>query len=157
MSRSHAFFVGAWYDSGVNRRIRRTMITQSLRSSCFVASLAIAIGMLSVAGSAYAVGAQRPVQVILTDTGKTVAVPVGQDMVVSLPLSSHTDDSWYVAKNTGGLKLIAGPNERRPRNWAPWGYSRQEFYFRRESPGPAHLVLERRYFSKPLVLEVVDP
>jgi OOP family OmpA-OmpF porin len=30
------------------------------------------------------------------------------------------------------------------------------FYFRREAPGTAHLVLEQSYWSKPMILKVVD-
>ncbi len=76
---------------------------------------------------------------------------------MTLPLRRYDDNYWYVARNSGGgLKLIAGPTERRPRNWTPFMGRTQVFYFRRESPGTAHLVLEQSYWSKPMVLEVVD-
>jgi hypothetical protein len=124
------------------------MFRRSFSASC----------LLYVAPSAYAAHPKRAVQIILVDTGKTVAVPVGQELVVSLPLLHYDDDYWYLASSTGGgLNLIGEPVQRRPRNWTPWGYSRQEFHFRRQAPGPVHLVFERSYYSKPMVLEVVDP
>ena len=93
----------------------------------------------------------------LNDTGHTVALSVGQQLIVSLPLRPYDDNSWHVTGNSGGvLKLIAGPNERRPANWTPFMYSTQVFYFRREAPGVARLVLEQSYYSRPMVLDVVD-
>jgi hypothetical protein len=133
------------------------MISRSFSQSYLIVSLALAAGLLCSALSAYA-ATSHPVEIILLDTGKTVAIPVGQELVVSLPLLHYEDDYWYMASNSGGtMSLIAQPVEKRPRNFTPWGYSRQEFHFRRQSPGPAHLVFERSYWSKPMVLEVVDP
>ena len=96
--------------------------------------------------------------VSLNDTGKTIVLLVGQQLVVTLPLRRYDDNNWYVARNWGGgLKLIAGPDERRPRNWTRFRQqSTQVFYFQRESPGVAHLVLEQKYFSKPMILKVLD-
>jgi outer membrane protein OmpA-like peptidoglycan-associated protein len=55
------------------------------------------------------------------------------------------------------LKLVAGPNEIRGRNFKPWTrQSQQVFYFRKDAPGVAHLVLEQSYWSKPMILKVVD-
>jgi len=95
--------------------------------------------------------------VTIRNTGQTIALPVGQELMVMLPLQPFSDNYWYVAKNSGsGLKLVAGPDERRPPNWTPFDYSMVYFYFRRESPGVANLVLEQKYFSKPMILKVVD-
>ncbi len=97
-------------------------------------------------------------RVFIKDTGKTVALSPGQLLVVEVPLTKpETDNSWYVSHNSGApLKLVAGPDERRGRDWAPGKEELQVFYFVRQSPGTAHLVLEQKYFSKPLVLTVVD-
>ena len=137
------------------------MIKRLLRQSCLLACFAIAAGFFFAVPSA--ISAERPPRrqaattVNLNDTGRTVALSVGQELIVSLPLRRYDDNYWYVARNTGGgLKLIAGPNERRPANWTPFMGSTQVFYFRRESPGVAHLVLEQSYWSKPMVLDVVD-
>jgi hypothetical protein len=114
-------------------------------------------GLSSSAPAAYGAHPVHPIEVILLNTGSTVAVPVGQELVVSLPLLHYDDDSWYLARSSGtGLNLIGSPVERRPRNWTPWGYSRQEFHFRRQSPGQVHLVFERSYWAKPMILDVVD-
>jgi len=89
--------------------------------------------------------------------GKTVALSMGQQLIVTLPLRPHDNNHWYVAYNSGGvLKLIAGPDERRSRKWTPRKYSQEVFYFRRESPGTANLVLDQKYWSKPMILTVVD-
>jgi outer membrane protein OmpA-like peptidoglycan-associated protein len=128
----------------------------SLSQSCLIASLALVAGLLCAIPSAYA-SRQTRVEVLLWQTGQTIAVPVGDELVVSLPLLHYEDDYWYIARNSGGdLKLVGSPVEKRPRNWTPWGYSRQEFHFRRVSPGTTHLVLERAYWSKPMVLKVID-
>ena len=93
----------------------------------------------------------------LQDTGKTIGLAVGQELVVTLPLWSYDDNYWYVVRNSGTpLKLLAGPDTRRPPNWTPLMPSTQVFYFRRELPGTAHLVLEQSYYSKPMILRVVD-
>ena len=138
------------------------MIKRLLHRWCLPACFAIVAGFFFAAPSS--LSAARPararrqvcLRVNLHDTGRTVALSVGQQLIVTLPLyPSYDDNYWYVARNSG-LKLIAGPNDRRPRNWKPWKYSWQVFYFRRESPGTAHLVLEQNYWSKPMILEVVD-
>jgi len=133
------------------------MIRRFFCSSCLVVSLCLVAGVLCASSSAFASRRPRPVEVILADTGKTVAVPMGQELVVTLPLLHYEDDYWYLAENTGGgLTLIAQPVQKRARNWTPWGYSRQEFHFRREAAGTSHLVLERAYWSHPMVLKVID-
>jgi hypothetical protein len=127
------------------------------RSFGFVASLALATGLVCFAPCAYAADGHRKVHVNLADTGQTVVVPVGEDLVVSVPMRPYDDNYWYVARNSGdGLKLIAGPNERRGPRWTPFKTSVQVFYFRKEAPGTAHLVLEQSYGSKPMILKVVD-
>ena len=136
------------------------MVKRSLRQSCLLACFAIVAGFFSAAPSS--LSAERPrrqvkLYVNLKDTGQTVALPVGQQLIVTLPLRPYDDNYWYVARNSGAvLKLIAGPDEQRPRNWTPGMYSSQVFYFRRESPGTAHLVLEQSYWSKPMILKVLD-
>jgi outer membrane protein OmpA-like peptidoglycan-associated protein len=133
-----------------------------------------------VAGFFYAVppslAAQHPraVRVGLRDTGKTVPLAVGQQLIVRVPLQRRWDDNyWYVSSNSGAaIKLIAGPDTRPPPNWnfpsrhvfrpeSPtsmtlWKGGSQVFYFQREAPGTVHLVLEQRYFSEPMVLKLVD-
>jgi hypothetical protein len=96
--------------------------------------------------------------VSIEDTGKTIALPVGEQLIVTLPLArNYQDDTWSVTSNSNGvLKLIAGPDEIRGRNWTPWKASSQVFYFQREAPGTAHLVLERKYWARPMILDVVD-
>lgn len=145
----------------VLKGLRAIMIKRSLRQSCLFACFAIVAGFLSAAPSS--LSAERPPRrqvtqhVNLQDTGQTVALSVGQQLIVTLPLRRYDDNYWYVARNWGGgLKLEAGPDTRRPRNWTPFMNSSQVFYFRRESPGTAHLVLEQNYWSKPMVLKVVD-
>ncbi len=139
------------------------MATRSLRQWWLLACLAMVAGLFFAAPSS--LSAERPqrapgpvvLHVNLSDTGSTVRLPVGQQLVVTLPLRRYDDNYWYVAENSGvGLKLIAGPNTLRPRDWTPFKQSRQVFYFQRESPGTAHLVLEQSYFSRPLILKVVD-
>jgi outer membrane protein OmpA-like peptidoglycan-associated protein len=140
--------------------LRTTMVKRSLRQSRLLACFAIVAASVFAAPSSLS-AARPPRQVkqyaYLQDTGKTIALPVGQELIVTLPLRPYDDNYWYVARNSGApLKLIAGPDERRPRNWTPWMYSSQVFYFQRESPGTAHLVLEQSYFSKPMILKVLD-
>jgi hypothetical protein len=133
------------------------MIKRLLYQSCALAGLVMIAGLFSGVPSSFA--AKRPPAryVYLTDTGKTIVLPVGHQLVLILPLVSYDDNTWYVASNTGdGLKLVAGPDTRRRAGWTPFDNSRQVFYFRKESPGTAHLVLEERYWSKPMILKVVD-
>ena len=138
------------------------MVKRSFRQSCLLACFAIVAGFFAAPSS---LSAARPprrqfgLNVDLQNTGQTVALPVGQQLIVTLPLwPSYDDNYWYVARNSGGaLKLIAGPDERRPPNWTPWNKRTQVFYFRRESPGTTHLVLEQAYWSLPMILKVVDP
>jgi len=92
----------------------------------------------------------------LGDTGKIVALRVGEQLVVKLPMREYNDSTWHVAKISPNLKLIAGPNELRPIEWSPWSLSYQIFYFQRESPGTVDLVLEPNYFLKPMILKVID-
>jgi hypothetical protein len=151
------FFPAAGMVAVLIQRIRATMVKRSLRQSCLLACFAIVAGLFSAAPSSPSERPLRQVVVNLADTGKTVALSVGQVLIVTLPLRRYDDNYWYVARNSGAaLKLIAGPNERRPRNWTPGVPSSQVFYFRRDSPGIAHLVLEGSYWSKPMLLEVVD-
>ena len=144
--------------------LRATMIKRSLRQSCLFACFAIVAGFLSAAPASLAAArpAHMPRRVALylnlQDTGQTVVLPVGEQLVVTLPMKTYNDNYWYVARNWGGgLKLIAGPDERRPTNWrASRRYTSEVFYFRKETPGTAHLVLEQSYWSKPMILKVVD-
>jgi len=106
---------------------------------------------------------ERPVskvqiRVNIMDTGQTVALAVGQRLIVTVPLARYDDATWRVVKNSGpGLKLIAVPDTRRPKGWTPFTRSSQVFYFLREVPGTVNLVLEQNYASaKPMVLKVVD-
>ncbi len=136
------------------------MVKRSLRQSCLLACFAIVAALVFAAPSS--LSAARPPRrvnqyVALQDTGKTITLPVGQELIVTLPLWRYDDNYWYVARNSGApLKLIAGPNEIRRRDWTPWKPSLQVFYFQRGSPGTAHLVLEQSYFSKPMILKVLD-
>ncbi|MGA9722487.1 MAG: hypothetical protein WBQ86_08545 [Candidatus Binatus sp.] len=139
------------------------MVKRSLRQfGGLLARLMIVSGLFLVAptslSAAHRQQTLQKVEVNLQDTGRTVALSVGQDLVVRLPLKNYDDNYWYVAQNSGtGLKLLAGPNEIRSRNWTPrQRHSLEVFYFRRESPGTAHLVLEQSYWSKPMILKVVD-
>ena len=137
------------------------MIKRLLRQSCLLACFAIVAGFFFAAPFSLSAAPpprlQGDVHVGLGNTGKTVALSVGQELIVTLPLRPYDDNYWYVARNSGGgLKLIAGPDDRRPRDWTPWKKSSQVFYFQRESPGVVHLVLEQNYWSRPMILEVVD-
>jgi len=134
------------------------MLKRSLVLSSLFVSFAIVSGLLSVSSSALAAPWQPKTEVNLQDTGKTIGLAVGEELVVTVPLKTYDDNSWYIYKNSGvPLKLIAGPNEIRGRNFKPWTrQSAQVFYFRKESPGTAHLVLEQNYWSKPMILKVVD-
>jgi outer membrane protein OmpA-like peptidoglycan-associated protein len=135
------------------------MLKRSLLQSFLLASFAIVAGFLSTAPSALAHEPWQPkTEVDLQDTGKTIGLAVGEELVVSLPLKTYNDNNWYIYRNSGvPLRLIAGPNEIRGRNFKPWTRrAAQIFYFRKESPGTTHLVLEQDYWSKPMVLKVVD-
>jgi hypothetical protein len=134
------------------------MVKRSLRRDCVLVFLATAALLFSATPSSSSQHPVRKVEVNLQDTGKTVALAVGQELIVTLPMKRYDDNYWYVARNSGAqLKLIAGPDTRRPRNWTPFSASRQVFYFRREAPGVTSLVLEQSYWSKPMILKVVDP
>ena len=134
------------------------MDKRSLRQLCLLGCLAIVAGFFSAAPPSTCAERAPAIHVNLIDTGRTIALGEGQQLVVHLPLSSRYDDNtWYLVSNSGsGVKLIAGPNELRPKDWTPWGHGSQVFYFKRESPGVANLVLEQKYFSKPMLLKVVD-
>lgn len=134
------------------------MLKRLTSPSFLVVSTVLAVGLLCTAPFARAASSQRALNVNLLDSGQTVALPVGADLIVTVPLQPYDDNYWYVSRNSGGvLKLIAGPDERRPRNWTPMKGSTVVFYFRREAPGTANLVLEQAYFSKPaMILKVVD-
>ena len=134
------------------------MLKRLISPSFLVVSMVMAVGLLCTAPFARAAARQAPLHVNLLDTGHTVALPVGQELIVTVPLKPYDDNYWYVSRNSGGvLKLIAGPDERRPKNWTPLKGSTVVFYFRREAPGTANLVLEQSYFSKPpMILKVVD-
>src|SRR6202041_288520 len=96
------------------------------------------------------------VRVTIVDTGQTVSLAVGQQLVVVVPLIRYDDATWYVAKNPGGgLKLEAGPNTKRRSDWTPFDNSNQVFYFQRVAPGTVHLVLEQNYYAKPMILKGV--
>ena len=139
------------------------MIRRSQHRSLMLACVAIAAGFLFTAPAALAENVGGPpgqpkLVVNLQDTGKTVGLAVGEELVVQLPLKTYNDNTWYIYRNSGvPLKLIAGPNELRGRHYQPWTrLSAQLFYFRKDAPGTAHLVLEQDYWSKPMVLKVVD-
>jgi len=139
------------------------MLKRSLDQSRLLAFLVIAIGFFLAAPSSMSAARplraarEREVRVDMADTGKTVALPVGQRLIVTLPMWRYDDNTWYVVRNSGGgLKLIAGPDEKRAANWTPWDYRMQVFCFKRESPGTVSLVLEQKYFSKPMILKIVD-
>ncbi len=136
------------------------MVNRSFRQSNLLACFAVVAVLFFAACSsippARPIG-QAPQYVNLGDTGKTVGLSVGQELVVTLPLWPYDDNYWFVVRNSGvPLKLIAGPDTLRPPNWTPLTVSTQVFYFRREAPGTAHLALEQQYYSKPMILEVVD-
>jgi outer membrane protein OmpA-like peptidoglycan-associated protein len=139
------------------------MLKRSLQHAFQLALLAIVVLFLSAAPEALAARAvpsrrQPRIVVSLPDTGETIPLAVGEELVVTLPLKTYDDNSWYIYRNSGvPLKLIAGPNEKRGRNYKPWTrVSAQLFYFRKEAAGTAHLVIEQNYWSKPMILKVVD-
>lgn len=134
------------------------MLKKSLRPAYRLASFATAIlvGLVLAAPSASSLASTHPAPVFvnLSDTGKTVVLQAGQQLMVKLPMRDYQDNSWHITKISPNLKLVAGPDELRPVHWSPWTLSFQVFYFRRVSPGSADLVMEPNYFSKPLVLRV---
>ena len=141
--------------------LRATMVNRLLSPSRLLACFAIVVGLFfATPSSSSGVRETRghsALHVSRQDTGHTVALSVGQEMVVTVPLRPYRDNHWYVAENSGGaLKLIARPDEKRKRNWEPGKPSQVVFYFRRESPGTAHLVLEPGNGERPMLLEVVD-
>ena len=132
------------------------MVKRSIRQSCLLAGFVIVAGLFS--GIPASQAAKAPVRhVYLGDTCSTIALGVGEQLVVTLPLVAYDDNYWYVSRNVGdGLKLIAGPDTRRPVGWTPFDPSRQVFYFQKNSRGTAHLVMEQHYWSAPMILEIVD-
>ena len=141
------------------------MIRKSIRQSAVIlASVGIVAGLfVAVSSSLVAARTARdprkaPLHVFLADTGRTVELPIGHQLVVTLPLRIFKDNTWYVSENTGGgaLKLIAGPDEKRAKNWKEGDPSLQIFYFQRETAGTTNLVLQQKYWSKPMILKVVD-
>lgn len=134
------------------------MIKRSIPKSCMLAGLVIVTGLFYGVRTSIADRHEMARYVSLEDSGKTIAIPVGQQLVVKLPLQRRWgDNTWTVVRNSGGsLKLIAGPDERRPPGWTIYKQSSQIFYFRRDAPGTADLVLEEKYWSTPMILKVVD-
>jgi hypothetical protein len=136
------------------------MLNPSLPRSCLNVCLAIAVVAGSFFAASASLAATPPAPAAkfadLGDTGKIVALRVGQQLVVKLPMRDYADNTWHVTKISPSLKLVAGPDELRPLQWSPWTLSFQVFYFQREAPGTLDLVLEPNYFSKPMILKVVD-
>jgi hypothetical protein len=127
--------------------------------------LAAALGAIVIATSTPAIAASRPLHLFARDSGRTIAIPVGQEFYVTLPVRRPDINSWYVQRNFGGfLTLVSGPIEgKRVRN-GPGSATSQTFCFRLDAPGIAHLVLDQDYKFliggrpvEPFVLEVVDP
>jgi outer membrane protein OmpA-like peptidoglycan-associated protein len=133
------------------------MVERSLLKSL---SLAMVAGFLLAAPPALAAAppvVPRQIGVTLPDTGRTIALGFGQTMVVSVPLRSYSDDTWYVYRNSPpNLKLVAGPDKRIRRNPTFFSPNMQVFYFKRVSPGTVSFVLEEKYYNKPLILRVID-
>jgi hypothetical protein len=136
------------------------MLNRSLHRSSLNVCLAIAVvaGSFFAASNSLSAAPPPPAAMFadLGDTGKIVPLRVGQQLVVKLPMRDYADNTWHVTKTSPSLKLVAGPDEMRPVEWSPWKLSFQVFYFQRESPGTVDLVLEPNYFSKPMILRVVD-
>jgi hypothetical protein len=136
------------------------MLNRSLPRSYLNVCLAIAVVAGSFFAASTSLSAAPPAQAAmfadLGDTGKIVPLRVGQQLVVRLPMRDYADNTWHVTKISPSLKLVAGPDELRPLQWSPWTLSLQVFYFQRESAGTVDLVLEPNYFSKPMILKVVD-
>jgi hypothetical protein len=139
--------------------IRKSVRQSSAIFACvgIVAGLSIAVSSSLVAARTLRDPRKAPLHVFLVDTGRTVELPVGHQLGVTLPGRDLKDNTWVVSENAGGaLKLIAGPDEKRPKNWQPGDRSLQLFYFQREAPGTVNLVLQQKYWSKPMILKVVD-
>jgi hypothetical protein len=136
------------------------MVNQTLRQSLLLACFAIVAGFFFVASSSLSAAnppRQIPLRVNLLDTGHTVALTQGQQLIVTLPLGRYDDNSWSVVRNSGGaMKLVAGPNEIIGGDTRFGKERRQVFYFQKVSPGTADLVLEAKYWAKPMILKVVD-
>jgi hypothetical protein len=146
---------------GLIKRLRVTMLKRSLPQASLLTGFAFAIVAVSsfvAPSSLSAAKAPHPVAMWADrkDTGKIVALAVGQQLVVKLPIHAYRDDTWKVTHISPALKLIAGPDELRPAHWSPWKLSFQIFYFQRQSPGRVNLVMEENYTSKPMILTVVD-
>src|SRR5579863_7913606 len=110
------------------------MLNRSLPRLCLNIFLAIAVvagSMFAVSTSLSAAPTVRPAAKFadLGDTGKFVALRVGEQLVVKLPMHEFNDSTWHVAKISPSLRLIAGPDELRPIEWSPWTLSYQIFYF----------------------------
>jgi hypothetical protein len=143
------------------KRLGAMMLKRSHPQSRSLARFAIAaIAVLILAAPSVPYASRPPRQVAmfanLGDTGKIVALRIGQQLVVKLPMRDFSDNSWHITKISPSLKLLAGPDEMRPLHWSPWTLSYQIFYFQRKSPGTSELVLEPNYFSKPMILKVID-
>lgn len=136
------------------------MLNRILRQSYSLVTFAIAVSavLILTARSFPSAASVRPTTVFvnLSDTGKTVPLKAGQELMVKLPMRSYNGNTWHITKVSPSLKLAAGPDELRPLHWSPWTLSFQVFYFQRVAPGTADLVMEPNYFSKPLVLRVTD-
>jgi hypothetical protein len=132
------------------------------RQWCMPVFFAIAGGFFFASSAALSAASpphpEPAVRVDMLDTGKTVVLRVGQILVVWLPLQRYQTDYWYVARNSGDdLKLVAGPDELRAKDWEISMKRAQIFYFKKLAPGTADLVLEEHYPSqKPMTLKVVD-
>ena len=136
------------------------MRKKSWKNSYALAGLTIGtfVALVLTAHSSLFAAATHPTTVFvnLNDTGKTVPLTAGQELMVKLPMRSYNDNSWHITKVSPNLKLVAGPDELRPIHWSPWTLSWQIFYFQRIAPGTADLVMEPNYFLKPLVLKITD-
>ena len=135
------------------------MLRRARGQWCMLVLFAIAGGFVFGSASSLSAEAHEPVlRVDLLDTGKTVSLRVGQLLAVWLPLKPYQTDYWYVARNSGDdLKLVAGPDELRAKDWTVSMKRAQVFYFKKQAPGTADLVLEEHYPSKkPMFLKVVD-
>jgi hypothetical protein len=146
----------------LEKRLRTSMLKEFRRRLSLLTCLATAIvaGLFVTAPTSLKAAPpprQLAVYVQWSQAGNdTVTVPVGQELVVKLPIRGYHDDSWHVTKISPNLKLVGGPDELRPIHWSPWKFSFQVFYFKRIAPGPAALVMEPNYYLKPMVLKVLD-
>jgi outer membrane protein OmpA-like peptidoglycan-associated protein len=95
--------------------------------------------------------------VFLPETGRTVAVGLGQTLVVTVPVKRYSDNTWSVSRNSPpGLELVATQRKEAAKKQRRFRFGLQRLYFKRVAPGTVHLVLEQKYFSKPMLLRVVD-